>query len=511
MKFTVLYVSCSSATFELSNHSIYEAPEAFDVKINGKTALEKQNRNVFSLFGLEPDTDYRIAVGEDEVLIHTLPVSVTLHLKDVTPDKTGDDTLRIQMAIASLPKNGRLVFDAGEYHAKNLFLKSDLTLQFEKGATLYGDPEVSDYPMLPGEVDVASSPKKLQLISWEGGPRVGMASLISGFHVHNVAIVGEGTIDGQAQKGGFWNDVKHMDYARPRLCFFNDCAHIVLQGVTLTNSPSWTVHPYFSKHLRFLDFAIKNPKDAPNTDGIDIECCEQVEAIGIRFSVGDDCIALKSGKIYIGKTYKKPTKDVTIRNCYMLEGHGAVVLGSEAGAGLKDLDVERCLFEKTDRGFRVKSRRGRGKDSRIDGVSFKDIRMKHVLTPLVMSMYYFCDPDGKDPEVQDKAPHPVDETTPYLGSFTFENIVSTDSEVALGFFYGLPEAPIGSITIKDSSFTTAKDALQGMPAMMCDIEECSKLGFYFANVRMVRFIHVKASGYEGEETILHNVDSYKAI
>jgi len=508
MKFISLYLSCSSASFELQNHAIYESPEAYDVKINGKSALKNAKRNVFSLFDLAPDTDYVIAIGEDQVKIHTLPVSLTLHMKDIVPAQTGDDTLRIQMAIAALPENGRLVFDAGEYHASCIFLKSNLTIQIDKGATIYGDPEVKDYPLLPGEAPYEKGDKPLQLISWEGGPKIGMTSLFTAYHCHNVAIVGEGLVDGQAQKGQFWVDVKHLTYSRPRLFYFDDCDGVTLQGVTVQNSPSWTIHPYFSKHVNFYDFAIINPKDAPNTDGIDPECCDEVNVIGIRFSVGDDCIAIKSGKIYIGKTYKTPSDHVTIRNCYMHEGHGAVVLGSEAGAGLKHLDVERCLFEGTDRGLRVKSRRGRGVDCVMDGIHFKDIRMKHVLTPLAMSMFYFCDPDGKDAWVQDKHPAPVDEKTPYLGSFVFENLECTDAEIALGFFYGLPEQPIASITIKNSSFSVKADAKKGYPSMMSDIEMTSKMGFYFANVKSVTLDHVKAEGYVGEKTILNHVGSF---
>ena len=123
-------------------------------------------------------------------------------------------------------------------------------------------------------------------------------------------------------------------------------------------------------------------------------------------------------------------------------------------------------------------------------------------------MFYFCDPDGKDAWVQDKNPAPVDEKTPYLGSFVFENLECSDAEIALGFFYGLPEQPIASISIKNSSFSVKDEAKKGYPSMMCDIEETSKMGFYFANVKAVKFDHVKAEGYVGEKTILKNVGSF---
>jgi polygalacturonase len=238
---------------------------------------------------------------------------------------------------------------------------------------------------------------------------------------------------------------------------------------------------------------------------MDPEACDDLKIIGVRFSVGDDCIALKSGKIYIGSTFKKPCNDVTIRNCFMNEGHGAIVLGSEAGAGLTNLLIERCYFKHTDRGLRIKSRRGRGKDSVIDNVTFRDIYMDNVLTPLTINMFYFCDPDGKSDYVQDRKPLPIDDRTPYLGKFTFERMTVVSAEYALGYFAGLPEQPIGEITISDSTFTVKEDASEGRPIMACNVDNTSKMGFNFLNVKKVNLHNVKASGFVGQEEIYDNV------
>lgn len=104
-----------------------------------------------------------------------------------------------------------------------------------------------------------------------------------------------------------------------------------------------------------------SPKNSPNTDGCDPESCENVDILGVYFSVGDDCIAIKSGKIYMGRTYKTPSSGFNIRNCSMNFGHGAVVLGSEMSGGIRDIKVSQCIFNQTDRGLRIKTRRGRGK------------------------------------------------------------------------------------------------------------------------------------------------------
>ena len=510
MKFNLLSLTPVSACFELDNHAIYAAPEPYEVSLNGQVVLKGQERNVFSLYGLQDDTDYTVAIGQDSLTIHTPKASMILHLKDFPKAAEGDDTLRVQMAISCLPEKGVLVFDEAEYHLTSVFLKSQITLVIPKGTVVYGNPELKDYPFMPGEYPYAHKKLPAQLLSWEGNPFVGMPSLFSAFHAQDIAIVGEGKIDGQASVSHFWDDVKHLKWARPNLLYFNDCHGVTLMGLEIGNSPSWTIHPYFCQGVGFYDLSISNPKDSPNTDGMDPECCSDVKAIGIRFSVGDDCIALKSGKIYIGSTYKQPCEHVVIRNCYMHEGHGAIVLGSEAGAGVRDLAVERCLFEGTDRGLRIKSRRGRGQDDVIDGIKFSYIKMINVLTPLAASMYYFCDPDGKDPAVQDKAPHPVDATTPYLGAFEFDHLDCSGAEVCLGIFYGLPERKIGSITIRDSRFAMKPNAKAGMPAMMCDIAMMHNAGFLFVNVEKVTLENLTCSGYEGAEATYTNVASVKS-
>jgi polygalacturonase len=509
MEFAALYIGPLSATFELNNRTVYYAAAPYDVFLNGQKVQSGLKTNVFSLFELTPDTEYEVAVGEDKISFKTKPASLIIHIKDIQkPEKNSSDELRIQAAIAILPENGVLYIDPGEYRVTSLFLKSDMCLYLAEGATIFGNTDPSAFPLVPGEMKYLDANKKeFQAMAWEGNPLSGKPSLLNAYWAENLSICGEGTIDGQAQISPFWDDVKHLKWARPRMVFLNSCQNVVMQGISVKNSPSWTIHPYFSDHLGFYDLKIFNPKDAPNTDGMDPECCSDVKVIGVYFSVGDDCIALKSGKMYIGSKYKKACEDTEIRNCYMHEGHGAIVLGSEIGAGIRNLTVERCYFEHTDRGFRIKTRRGRGKDSIIDGVSFRDIVMERVLTPLVINMFYYCDPDGKSEYVRSKKSLPVDERTPYLGSFTFENIKATDAEYALGWFYGLPEMPIKSVTIRNSSFTVAADAGEGYPAMMDDISKTSKKGFCFFNVSSVRLENVKAEGYEGDETEATNVGS----
>lgn len=316
--------------------------------------------------------------------------------------------------------------------------------------------------------------------------------------------MGRGVIDGNARNSTWWENVKARTIGRPRLVFFNHCENVLFHGILGRNSASWNFHPFFCKNVDFIDIAVEAPKDSPNTDGMDPESCDNVRCIGVRFSVGDDAIAIKSGKMYMGMKYQTPATNHLVRNCLMEYAHGAVVLGSEMSGGIRDLTVSQCLFSHTDRGLRIKTRRGRGKYAVIDGVEFSNIRMDNVMTPLVMNMYYFCDPDGKTEFVWSKEPHPVDDTTPYLGSFVFRDMVCTDCEWAAGYFYGLTEQPIGSVTIENVSFSFKEDASSGYPAMMSYIDEECKRGLYFNCVSKVSLKNVTMDGQVGDKvTALH--------
>ena len=299
--------------------------------------------------------------------------------------------------------------------------------------------------------------------------------------------------------------MKKRTIGRPKLVFLNQCENVTFHGILGRNSACWNFHPFFSQHIYFYDTAVEAPKDSPNTDGTDPESCDDVRYIGMRFSVGDDAIAIKAGKMYMGMKYKTPATNHLVRNCLMEYAHGAMVLGSEMSGGVKDLTVSQCFFKHTDRGLRIKTRRGRGKYAVIDGVEFSNIKMDNVMAPLVMNMYYFCDPDGHEEIVWSKEPHPVDDTTPYLGSFLFRDMDCTDCEWAAGYFYGLTERPIGSVTIENVNFTFKEDAESGRPAMMDYIDNECKRGLYFNCVEKVHLKNVTMSGQDGDKVITINV------
>ncbi len=513
MKFHVLFKSSTSITLELENKDICET-KPYKLFVNQKLYLE-DTKNVISIFSLQPQTAYTLLLDmngdQEELVVVTEEEYVCLNVKDfgATGDGKTNDTAHIQGCILSCPNKGRVYFPKGEYYTGPLFLKSNITIELAEGAHLIGDIDRNHYPILPGMTYTSDEKDEYNLGSWEGNPIDCFASILTGIHIENVNIIGEGCIDGNAQNSDWWVNVREKRLAwRPRGLFLNHCKNVVLQGVTVTNTPSWNLHPYFSEHLKFLDLKIINPKNSPNTDGCDPESCNHVDIIGVHFSVGDDCIAIKAGKIFMGRKYKKPSENFIIRNCSMNYGHGAVVLGSEMSGGIKNIKVTQCFFNQTDRGLRIKTRRGRGKDAIIDGITFENIKMNDVLTPLVVNMFYYCDPDGHTEYVYSKDKLPVDDRTPYLGKFVFKDIECENVNVAAGTFFGLPEQPIEAIHLENIMFNYSNNPKEGLPAMMDGLEKMSGRGLIFNYVKKVELKNIVFNNFSKQELEKIFVDQF---
>lgn len=529
--FNILIITSTTASFELDSDSCFYSVFHYDVIVNGKTCYNRYNKNVFSLFNLVPRTRYKVRIAvcsheqgqgqgqketkeTAEIEFSTPEESCCLKAKafGAKGDGRSDDTGALQTALMACPPGGRVLLEAGTYVTGPLFLKSNMTLELKKGAVLYGSPDRDKYPVLPESASENLSKPAAYIGSWEGEPGPVFASLITGFHLHNTAIVGEGVIDGGGKEGGWWNEPKKQKTAwRPKLVFLAHCRDIIFHGVKLQNSPSWTLHPYFSSRLDMVGLDINNPKDSPNTDGINPESCDGVNIIGTSISVGDDCIAVKSGKKMMGEKFNRPSRELVIRNCLMQHGHGAVVLGSEMSGGILNMSVTRCLFSDTDRGLRIKTCRGRGKNGVIDGIFFENIKMKGVLTPLVINMFYHCDPDGKTEYVFSKEKLPVDGRTPRLDTFVFKNISCEDCEVAGIFIYGLPEQKIGYVYLENIDISFKTEAAEGFAAMMCRLEPTAGLGIYMNQVSTAVLKKVRLEQTKGEPVQIENVDSCAII
>lgn len=513
MELKLVISTSRSAVVELTDSGKYYTEKAYEIYVNGDKYMDS-DKVVTSLYGLTPDTEYEVHAVYDgvktaPVTFHTDYEFVTLNVREFGAygDGEHDDTNAIQCAIMACPKDSRVLVPAGVYKISSIFLKDDLTLELAAGAVLSAFTEREKFPVLPGMIESYDEKTEYNLGSWEGNPLDTFSAIVCGINVENVVITGQGTIDGCTTFENWWNNCKVRNIAwRPRLFFINHCKNVTMHGITVQNSPSWTIHPYFSEHLKFIDVKIKNPANSHNTDGLDPESCTDVLVLGTYISVGDDCIAIKSGKIYMAEKYQTPTSDMTVRQCCMRDGHGAVTVGSEIAAGVKNVHIQDCVFMNTDRGLRVKTRRGRGKLSVLDDISFENIDMDNVMTPFVVNSFYFCDPDGKTEYVGSKKPFPVDGRTPSIKSLTFKNIHARNCHVAGTYIYGLPESKIGRLTFENIDFSYAEDARPGVAAMMLGCEEASRQGMIVNNVEELVLKNVHVNGCEGEPVVAENVD-----
>lgn len=400
------------------------------------------------------------------------------------------DTEAIQSAIDACAASGggTVYIPAGRYLTGTLYFRDNITLHLDPGAVLLGSQNPGDFPLTRNR--------------WQGWEQVTHAPLIAGRGLNKVTITGRGTIDGQ---GEFWwwsHRQKKLAYPRPRLIGFTECTNVLIEGVTLTNSPAWTINPVRCENVNIRGVTIFNPPDSPNTDGINPDSCRYVRISDCHISVGDDCITLKSGTQEESHERRAACRDITITNCTLERGHGGVVIGSEMSGGVSNVVISNCVFIGTDRGIRMKSRRGRG--GVVENVRVSNIIMEGVLCPFTMNLYYNCNGAKGDPMVSDKNACPVDDGTPAFRHIHFSQISAVDVKTAAGFFYGLAEMPLEDITLSDISISLSGGAEPAYPEMADDLPSLSQAGFFIRNARGLKFDRVSITGQTGPVFDLDN-------
>lgn len=235
------------------------------------------------------------------------------------------------------------------------------------------------------------------LTRWEGVDCYNLHPLIYAYGESNIGITGKGIIDGQASNDNWWSmcgaphygwkegmtaqknggrdkllmyaetfapiDKRQMtfeDGLRPQLINLYRCNTILIENVTLKNSPFWVIHPLFCESLTVR--GVKVSSHGPNSDGCDPESSKNVLIENCIFDTGDDCIAIKSGRNADGRKWNVPSENIIVRNCEMKDGHGGVVVGSEISGGYNNLFVENCKMDSPnlERVIRIKTNNCRG-------------------------------------------------------------------------------------------------------------------------------------------------------
>jgi polygalacturonase len=343
-------------------------------------------------------------------------------------DGTTDNTKAIQTAIDSCYNagGGTVEFTSGVFLTGPITLESNVTLQIDSSAALLGTTYMKAYYPV-GYDTTLPMPSSLQ-------------PLITSNHATNITITGKGTIDGNGQP--WWTAYNNNNnIARPRLIQLNRSQNIVIENVTLQNSPQFHVSLQYCWYVTISNVTILAPSTSPNTDGIDPATSHFVQIQNCTIDNGDDNIAVKSGN-YDSSDPNAGTSNITISGCTFLHGHG-VSIGSETNAGVDSMFVTNCTFNGTDNGIRIKSYRGAG--GNVRDVIYKNITMTNVKYPIWISEYYPSIPAQTDPAL------PVTATTPFYHDIILDSVTATGGSTSNpgSYIVGLPESPIKNVILRN--------------------------------------------------------------
>jgi polygalacturonase len=379
-----------------------------------------------------------------------------------TPNGTTMNTSAIQAAIDACAKKGggKVLLDGGTFLSGPIVLKSNIDLDIAQGTTLQGSSNHDDYP------------KKTEFRN------PGLQSLVSAANASNVSITGGGVIDGAGES--WWKQARaQADHGimgqgmlRPRLIVFDHGHKILVEGVTVQNSPFWQIVLYYSDDVTIRNIKVLADPSSPNTDAIDPFSSSNIRIEHVYADVGDDDVAIKSGQAN-SPGPDAPSRDITISDCTFMHGHG-LSIGSEVSGGVQNVHVARVRFKGTANGVRIKSNRDRGGD--IGNFDFRDLTMEDVGTPILITEYYPHIPDHDSAQ-------PVTRLTPRFHHISITNLDATGAKTA-GFIVGLPESPIPPValtgvhiaaqqgmTISNATVTTQDFALKvasGAPLIMLE-------------------------------------------
>jgi polygalacturonase len=395
-----------------------------------------------------PDRDFNVtkfgAIGDD----HT----------DCT------DAFRKAIAACSAAGGGRVVVPAGEFMTGAVHLKSKVNLHLLPGSTLRFTRDTGKYPVV--------------FTRWEGMELMNYSPFIYAFEQEDIAITGAGTIDGNADCEHWWpwkgrprcgwkqgepEQTKDRNmlfdmaergvpvaervfgpghFLRPQFIQPYRCKNVLIEGVTLKNSPMWQVHPVLCSnvtvHKMTITGASDNHESAPNTDGCDPESCSDVLIKDCNFNTGDDCIAIKAGRNADGRRVNVPSQNIVIQGCHMKDGHGGVTIGSEISGGVKNVFAENCRMDSPhlDSAIRIKNNAMRG--GSLENIHVRNVEVGEVAAAgLSIDFFYEEGANGK--------------FTPVVRNVDIRNLATHKAKYAL-YLRGFKNAPIEGVSLVDCDF-----------------------------------------------------------
>jgi polygalacturonase len=385
--------------------------------------------------------------------------NVTQYRADSDGKKLSTDAIAQAISACSAAGGGRVVVPAGAFMTGAIHLKSNVNLHLEKGATLRFSRDPKHY--LP-----------VVYSRFEGTECMNYSPFIYAFDQTNIAITGEGTLDGQADCEHWWpwkgrtdcgwkrgepnyqkndQDLISMGdrnvpvsqrvfgeghYLRPNFIQPYRCQNLLIEDVSIVNSPMWEINPVLCKNVTVR--GVKIAAHGPNNDGCDPESCSDVLIERCTFDTGDDCIAIKSGRNTDGRRVNVPCENLVVRDCVMKDGHGGVSIGSEVSGSVRNVFVERCQMDSPNlqRALRMKSNSQRG--GTMENIYFHDVTIGNVAEAVIeVDFYYEEGPGGP--------------FNPSVRNVNVSRVTSKSSKYAL-YMRGYKDDPIRGVTIEDCTF-----------------------------------------------------------
>ncbi|HKE24736.1 MAG TPA: glycoside hydrolase family 28 protein [Bryobacteraceae bacterium] len=384
------------------------------------------------------------------------------------------DAIRTAISACSSAGGGRVVVPKGTFLTGAIHLKSNVNLHLEDGATLLFSRDPKDF--LP-----------VVFTRFEGTECMNYSPFIYAWEQTNIAVTGNGMLDGQADKDHWWNmrsgakraelvsmgdkDVPVKDRIfgeggglRPNFFQPYRCTNVMIEGVSIRNSPMWELNPVLCKNVTVRN--VKISSHGPNNDGCDPESSTDVLIEGCEFDTGDDCIAIKSGRNRDGRRVNAACENIIVRNCRMKDGHGGVSIGSEVSGGVRNVFMENNQMDSPhlDRALRIKTNSWRG--GVLENFYFRNNTVGEVAQGVIDIDFYYSeaprDPTGGG-------------FTPVMNNVVVENITSEKSKYAL-YLRGYPEAPIKDVHVSHCTFNnvTETDVIQNVADIK--LEDCKRNG-----------------------------------
>jgi len=354
---------------------------------------------------------------------------------------------------------GKVVIPEGTWLTGAVHLRDNIELHLEDGAVLTFSEDKNEY--LP-----------VVFTGFEGIRCYNYSPLIYANGAKNIALTGKGTIDGNGMSWWIWkmiddginaiytacmNDtpVEERVYGtpeyglRPCMVQFVNCENILIEGLTLKNSPFWTVHQLWSDNVTVRGLTLINPFKSPNTDSINIEGCNRVLVEHCTIlGGGDDIYTIKSGRGTDGWNVGKPCENVVIRYCKAYDTRGGgIVIGSEMSGGVRNILAHDCEFHNIMNGMKIKSKKGRG--GYVQNIEYRNIKASKLLYGISVTLKYSYDDifAGNDLEAM-----------PDIKNIHFENFECDTAENAV-LLQGVSGCHVSDISLKNINVKNAKNGI----------------------------------------------------